>query len=173
MQGVDGEAQQHHRADLVDFGRELDGSGDITLEDEDTGERCVATLYEPRAYGDVRTGAATPAERLRADPRAAALRGADVWAPPAAGPVVVPMPVAAAEARSIENPLPAGLARCRDLDEAWRVFVGIYPWPLSADQRERVGARFVELDLERAAIVDLAQRLVASVAQSTAAGGTG
>ena len=84
------EAPWHDRTVIAH--RAADGSGDITLEDGATGERCVARLYVPRAYGDVRTGAATPLERLMAEPEAAALKGADVWAPAAADPVVVPMP---------------------------------------------------------------------------------
>ena len=146
--------------------RALDGGGDITLEDEATGEYCIAQLYTPRAYGDVRVGAATPVERLMAEPAAAALRGADVWAPKAGAPAVVPMPAPAAAARPLRNPLPAGLARCRDMGEAWRVFMAVYPWPLTPGQRERIEARFRDLDMVRSAVVGLAQELVAAAGQA-------
>ena len=161
------EAPWHDRSVIAR--RALDGTGDITLEDEGTGESCIARLYEPRAYGDIRTGAATPVEQLLETPMAATLRGADVWAPAAGTPVVVPMPASAAPARPLPNPLPAGLARCRDLDEAWRVFMAVYPWPLTAGQRERVEARFRELDMVRSAVVGLAQDLVTSTPVERAA----
>ena len=163
------ECPWHDRAVIAR--RAVDGTGDIALEDEDTGEQCVAKLYAPRAYGDVRTGAATPLQHLMAEPEAAALKGADVWAPAPGKPAVVPMPAPAAPARTLPNPLPAGLARCRDTDEAWRVFTAVYPWLLTAGQRERVEARFRELDLVRSEVVGLAQDLMAAARHARAGNG--
>lgn len=153
--------------------RAVDGGGDIALEDEATGERCVARLYRPRPYGEVRTGARTPLERLAASPASAALAGADPWAP-AAGPArVVPLPAPAAPAAPLPNPLPAGAARCRDLAEAWRVFGEVYPWPVPPGLRARIEGRFAAAGLDREAVAALAQELVAAAGGAARTGGTG
>ena len=151
--------------------RAVDGSGDITLEDE-TGERCVAKIYQPRLYGEIRTGGATPLERLAADPASNELVGADVWAPAGTPPTVIPMPAPAAAAAPLENPLPSGIARCRDLAEAWRVFSSVYSWPVPSPLRARIEQRFEAVGLDRAAIVELAQEFVAAAKEQTATGGT-
>lgn len=142
--------------------RAVDGSGGLVLVDEVTGERCAAAPYRPRAYGEIRAGATTPVERLRDDPAAAELAGADVWAPADGPPVVVPMPAPAAPAAPLEDPLTLGVERCRDVAEAWRVFSGIYPWPVPPELRQRIEARFRAAGLEHAAVVELAQALAAA-----------
>lgn len=154
------ESPWHDRAVIAR--RAADGGGDIALEDEATGERTVASVWRPRPYGEARAPSPTPAERLDADPAVRALSGSDVWAPAAGPPRVVPLPAPAAPAAALENPLPAGMARCRDLAEAWRVFGAVYPWPLSGALRARVERRFEAAGLERAAVVDLARELAAA-----------
>ena len=143
--------------------RAADGSGGLALEDEATGERCAAEPYEPRAYGDIRAGAATPAERLRDDPAARDLAGADVWAPAAGPPAVVPMPAPAAPPSPLPNPLEVGVERCRDVADAWRVFSAVYPWPVPAELRTRIEGRFHAAGLARAGVVELAQDLAAAM----------
>lgn len=132
------------------------GAGDLTIEDEQTGERRTAARWSRRPYGEIRTGPRTETERLRDEAPAA---GADVYAPPSAPPSVVPLPPRTAPSAPLENPL----AETRlDLRAAWRVFSAIYPHPLSASQRARVETQFVGGGLRREAVVDLARELLAA-----------
>ena len=72
------------------------------------------------------------------------------------------MPAPAAPAAPLEDPLTLGVERCRDVAEAWRVFSGIYPWPVPPELRQRIEARFRAAGLEHAAVVELAQALAAA-----------
>ena len=141
--------------------RAVDGSGDLTLEDEASGERRTARRYVPRPYGEVRTSTVAPLERLRETETG--FTGADVYAPGegdcAGAANVVALPARSAPAAALDNPLDAD--RLPDLDAALRLLHSIYPWPLSAANRARVIDRIEAAGLSRRAVTDLAQSLVA------------
>ncbi len=140
--------------------RAADGSGDLSLEDEATGERRPARRHAPRPWGDVRRAPATALARLLAEERA--FPGADLHAPGKAGVArgnVVPLPARTAPAAALENPLAGD--RLGSVEEAWRVFAAICPWPLSARSRAAVAARFEEAGLDRPAVEALARELSA------------
>ena len=142
--------------------RRVDGSGDLVIEDPATGERRTAGRYAPRAYGEVRAAKATRLDRLLAGDAERERPGADVYAPQAS-PAVVPMPPRTAPAAPLENPLAAG--RCRDLAEAWRAFADVYPYPLPPAQRARLERHFLAAELDRDAVIALAQELSAAAVQ--------
>ena len=150
-------AEWHARTVIVR--RRMDGSGDLVIEDPATGERRIARRYTLRAYGDVRTSPASPLDKLIADDADRARPGADVYAPGAA-PAVVPMPPRTAPAAPLENPLDGG--RCRNLREAWRAFVEIYPHPLKPAQRARLERHFLAAELDRDDVIAIAQELAAA-----------
>lgn len=133
----------------------LGGGGDLTLEDEATGERRPARRYRPRPYGDIRSSPATPLEKLERENIETA--GADIYAPTGEAPKVVPMPARTAPAAPLDDPLDA--SRCASLDEAMALFAEIYPWRLSAENRALAVGRIEEAGLKRDAIVELAQDL--------------
>ena len=134
----------------------IDGSGDLVLEDPGTKERRTARRYQPRPYGEIRGTAATELDKLRGD--MPEVSGADLYAPSGGDdPTVVSMPSRSAAAAPLPNPLDA--SRCRDLDEAMRLFTEIYPHALDAANRALVVERLEADDLRRDAVVELAQRL--------------
>lgn len=135
----------------------LDGSGDLTLEDEATGERRTARRYRPRPYGEIRAVPATELEKLAREDMEAG--GADVFAPSGEAPAVVPMPTRTAPAAPLDDPLDGGA--CRDLDEAMRLFAEIYPHPLTPANRALAIERVREAGLRRDAVTELALQLAA------------
>ncbi len=138
--------------------RPLDGAGDdITIEDLETGEKRIARRYVPRSYGEVRSAPAAPLEKLRAVDAERDRKGADIFAPPTEPPAVVPLPARTAPAAPLENPLDGG--RCRNLDEAMRLFVEHYPYALTATARAQVVAHIEQRGLERRAVIEAAQAL--------------
>ncbi len=147
--------------------RAADGSGDLAIEDEASGERRTARRWTPRPYGEVRSSPATPRDRLLANP-AAAPAGGDVYAPAAGPPVVVPLPARTAPAAPLASPLEAG--RCRDLAAAWRLFASIYPHPLSPGQRARLARHFEARGLARGEVTAVAQELVAAAGRKVSHG---
>ena len=140
----------------------LDGQGDLVLEDEETGERRTATRYVPRPYGEIRSVAKTPLDKLRDDPPETA--GADLYGPTQETSPVVPITARTAAAAELDNPLDA--SRCRDLEEALGLFFSVYPFGLSPEHRQRVIARLEADGLQRAAVVELAQRMALAVNQA-------
>ena len=135
--------------------RAMDGSGDLVIEDEATEARQVARRYAPRPYGVVRTAPKTPLDALLE--AGAPDVGADVWAP-AAGAADLARLAPLAPAAPLDNPLDAD--RLGSLEEAMRLFVARYPWPLSAASRARVVARIEACGLSRRAVVALAGSLM-------------
>ena len=135
----------------------LDGSGDLVLEDEASGERRAARRYAPRRYGEVRASQATPLEKLVREHIGST--GADLYAPSGEASKVVPMPARTVAAAPLNDPLDA--EACRDLDEAMRLFFEIYPHPLSPANRALVVKRVEQAGLRRDAVTDLALRLAA------------
>ena len=161
--GVEYESTDWHARWVVVHQR-LDGSGDVTISDaRNPKEKRVARRYAPRAYGEIRSAAATTLDKLRtADAERIETEGresADIYAPSAASKTVVPMPATTAPARPLENPL-AGGDRCRDLDEAMRLFVSLYPHALTPAQHTRVKARIETAGLHRQAVIELANGLL-------------
>ena len=134
-----------------------DGSGDLVLEDEATGERRAARRWTPRPYGEIRTAPRSALDRFLGD--AGEVPGADVYAPrPESGAAnVVAIPARVAPAAPLDNPLDA--ARCRDVEEAMRLFTSIWPHPLSVQNREEIVRRIEAAGLDRQAVIDLAQHL--------------
>ena len=159
--GVEYESTDWH-ARWVVVHQALDGSGHLAISDE-RGDKRIARRYAPRAYGEIRSAAATTldklltadAERIETEGR----KSADIYAPSTASKTVVPMPAATAPARPLENPL-AGGDRCRDLDEAMRLFVSLYPHALTPAQHTRVKARIETTGLHRQAVIELANGLL-------------
>ena len=139
--------------------RAVDGSGDLTIEDEATGERSTARRYEPRPYGEIRTAPATPLGKLLTESPAASAT-ADLYAPAEVPSNVVPLPARSAPADPLENPLAGGDA-CRSIEEAWRLFTGLYPWPLSAANRAFIQGEMEASGLSKRAVTELAQELSA------------
>ena len=142
------------------------GRDALAIEDPATGERALAHPYGPRAYGEVRSAPATPLERLTeadvvAQQSAQDVAGADLFVPkPGAGKRgVLSMPARTAAAERLENPLDA--ERHRDLDQAMRALVELYPHPLSPANRAAAAAHLERHNLERRAVVELANRLLA------------
>ena len=140
--------------------RAVDGSGDLTVEDEVDGEKRTAVRYAARPYGVIRSSPPSELQNLQAQPLP--FTGADIYAPSGAGEQpsnVVPIPARSAPAAALENPL-AGGDRCRDLGEAMRLFTSIYPWPLSPDNRALVVEQIEAAGLSREAITTLAQAML-------------
>ena len=142
------------------------GRDALAIEDPATGERALAHPYGPRAYGEVRSAPATPLERLTeadvvAQQTAQDVAGADLFVPkPGAGKRgVLSMPARTAAAERLENPL--DVERHRDLDQAMRALVELYPHPLSPANRSAAAAHLERHNLERRAVVELANRLLA------------
>ena len=152
---------------LVRRGLAKEADRDVLLiEDLATGERALAHSYRPRAYGEVRPAPATPLERLTeadavARQAARSVAGADLYLHKgaAAGPGVAAMPARTAAASRLENPLDAD--RHRDLDQAMRALVELYPYALSPANRAGAAAHLERHDLKRQAVVELANRLLA------------
>ena len=138
----------------------VDGSGDLVVEDPATKERRAARRWTPRPYGEIRPAPRTLLDRLVDE--APADSGADIYAPrPDAAPNVVAIPTRAAPAAPLDNPLDA--ARCRDVEEAMRLFTSLWPHPLSAANRAEIVRRIEAAGLDRRAVVDLAQHLTREV----------
>ncbi len=154
--GVEYECADWHERWVI-ARRAMDGSGDLSLEDEATGERRPARRYRRRAYGEIRGAPATPLDKLLG--AATETAGADVYAPSAAPPNVVPLPARSATAAPLDNPL-AG-QRCRSLNEAMRLFTTYYPHPMSAASRARVIEQIETSGLDRQAVITLAQEISA------------
>lgn len=132
----------------------------IVVEREDTGERAFARPWEPLP-------AAAPAGAYRSAPTAldrlleeapASGAGADPYATRQAA-AAAPMRARSGEAAPLENPLDAG--RCRDLDEAMRLFAEIYGRMPRGPARERIAEELLGRGLARRAVADLAAELSA------------
>ncbi len=152
--GAEYEAERWHDRWVI-ARRGMDGSGSLVLEDERTGERCVAAPCRPRPYGEVRAVEKTALERLREE-GAADRAAADLYAPggDAGGARVTPMRARTAPAAALENPLDG--ERYRSLAEAMRAFTGIYPHRLSDSHRALVRAQIEDAGLGKAAVAELA-----------------
>ena len=142
--------------------RAVDGSGDLAITHEDTGETSVARRYRGGDYNRIRAAAATPLDKVLAQragqDQAGDRKGADVFAPKAGAGNVAPMRAKVAPARPLENPL-AGGDRCRDLDEAMALFVAHFSGRLPAAEHARVRALVERTGLDRQAVIELAQTL--------------
>ena len=125
-------------------------------------ERRTAIPIARRPYGEIRTAPASPLDRLLAE-EAPAPGTADVYAPrtEAGDPSVAALPARTAPAAPLDNPLDA--ARCRDVEEAMRLFISIWPHPLSASNRAEIVRRIEAAGLDRRAVVELAQHLTREV----------
>ena len=137
----------------------VDGSGAVVVEDPATRERRTAEPWTPRGYGEIRAAPKTPLDRLLDEE--IPVGGADPYAPrevEGAGNVVA-MPVRAAPAAPLEDPLDGD--RCADLAAAMRTFSEHYPWPLSAALRAGVERDIEARGLRRSAAIELAQELTA------------
>ena len=134
------------------------------MEDERSGERHVAVRYQARGYGEIRGVPATPLEQLSPPP--AERRAADLYAPRSAEEAgnVQALPARSAPAANLENPRDA--ERHRDLAEAMRAFVALYPQPLSPANRALVVRHLTDRDLDKQATVELAQELSALPAEA-------
>ncbi len=135
----------------------------LTLEHPGTGERCEARPYQPRPYGMVN---AMPSSALDTLLEAAAEN------PPASGDPygttgsdrrdgAIPMKARSAEAAPLANPLDT--ACYPSLEAAMADFARLCPWPLSAANRERIGAVITENHLHKQAVTELAAALLASL----------
>ena len=145
----------------------LDGREELALEDPATGERAVARRYRRRPYGDVSRIPLTRLERLNAAAQAPGgrPRAGDPYADGAgaAQPAgVAALRAPAAEVRPIDNPLAAGAYP--SLASAMAAFGRRYPFPLGPEDRAAVEAALEEAGLGRAAVDDLAGRLLSAVA---------
>ncbi len=136
----------------------------LVIEDLATGERALAHPYRPRSYGDIRLAPATPLERLTeadvvARRSARDVAGADLFDPKRAKPSgLLSMPARTAEAGPLKDPLRSGCYR--DLDEAMRALVALYPHRLSPANRAAAAAYLERHGLARSAVVELANRLL-------------
>ena len=141
--------------------RAVDGSGDLTITNERTGETGIATRYAGGDYNRIRAAAATPLDKALAHDvahdEAGGRKGADIFAPKAAGNVA-PMRPKTAAARPLENPLAAG-DRCRDLDEAMSLFVTHFGSRIPSGEHARVQAAVDRAGLDRRKVIELAQTL--------------
>lgn len=146
----------HDRA--VTVRKALDDSDAVIVEDA-SGERRTAWPYAPRPYGVVPKTAPSPLERLQAEGGRLHI-AADLYAPRGEAETgnVTRMQARSAPAAFLENPL-AGADAFPDLGDAMRCFVSIYPWPLSAANRDRVIKRIEASGLSRQAVKELAQQL--------------
>lgn len=137
--------------------------GELVIVDEATGAREVARPYAERPYGDVRTGAATALEKLL-DEEPVDVE-ADIWAPrDASGVAGLPSPAVPAD--PLPNPLDAD--RLDSMEAAMRLFGEIYPWPLSAADREAVAAAIETEGRSRRVVTALAQALITDMTRRTA-----
>ncbi|MDE2849342.1 MAG: hypothetical protein OXP74_01860 [Acidobacteriota bacterium] len=137
----------------------------VVIEDLATGERALAHPYRPRAYGDIRAAPATPLERLTAADMAARrtardIAGADLFEPKRAKAPsgLLPMQARTADADPLEDPLRSGCYR--DLDEAMRALVELYPHRLSPANRTAAATYLERHGLAESAVVELASRLL-------------
>ena len=141
--------------------RAVDGSGDLAITHEDTGETSIARRSRGGDYNRIRAAAATPLDKVLAQraeqDKAEGRKGADVFAPGAAGNVA-PMRAKAAPARPLENPLAAADA-CRDLDDAMALFVSHFGGRLQPGDHARVRALVDRTGLDRRKVIELAQTL--------------
>ena len=141
--------------------RAVDGSGDLAITNERTGEAGIARRYAGGDYNRIRAAAATRLDKALAHDvahdDAGDRQGADIFAPKGAGNVA-PMRAKAAAARPLENPLAAG-DRCRDLDEAMSLFVTHFGSRLQPDEHARARALVDRTGLDRRKVVELAQTL--------------
>ena len=161
--GVDFEAETWSERWVV-ARQAADGSGDLVLEDTSTERRQVARRRVPRPYGEIRGVPASPLDRLLDTAPAPATGGADVYAPrPDAGAGnVAALPARVAPAAPLHNPL-EDAARCRDVEEAMRLFVSLWPHPLSDALHAEVVRHGEAAGLDRRAVIDLAQSLIREV----------
>ncbi len=141
------------------------GRDALVIEDIATGERALAHPYRPHAYGDIRSAPATPLERLtEADVAARGtarnVAGVDLFDPDLSKPTpgLLAMPARTSAAESLEDPLDTG--RYRDLDQAMRALVELYPHPLSPANRVAAAAYLERHRLTRSAVAELANRLI-------------
>lgn len=125
-------------------------------------ERRHARPLVRRRYGEIRSSARTPLERLLAETAGDPVGTADVWAPrPTAGaPNVASLPARSAPAAPLADPL-AVADRYPDLDTAMRAFARLWPHPLSPVNRSLVAERIAEAGCTRSAVSDLAAELLA------------
>ena len=141
--------------------RAVDGSGDLSITHEDTGETSIARRYTGGTYNRIRAAAATPLDKVLArDPardEAGNRKGADIFTPKSTGKVA-PMRAKAAAARPLKNPLAAGRG-CRDLDEAMALFVTHFGSRIPSGEHARVRAAVGRTGLNRQKVIELAQTL--------------
>lgn len=140
----------------------------LVIEDLATGERALAHRHRPRAYGDIRLAPATPLERLTeadvvARRSARDVAGADLFDPKRAKAPsgLLSMPARTAAADPLDDPLRDGCYR--DLDQAMRALVDLYPHRLSPANRVAAAAYLERNGLARSAVVELANRLLGLV----------
>ena len=144
--------------------RAPDGSGDVVVECAKTGVRELATLIEPRAYGEVRGAPKLPLETLLEE-APADYPDADLYAPSGEPPNVLRMSARATAAAPLENPLDAG--GYPDIDSAMRDFYGWYAHVTTPDQDRLIRRIISERGLEKQAVIDLANEMVALAASTT------
>ena len=151
--GLEYELDRFHSC-RVSVRRALDGSGFVVAEDEKTGERAVAKLYEPRPYGTVIGNPKTALDQVIEEQ--AGVTGGALYVPGAvqAPANLVSLPARSAEAAPLDNPLDAG--HYPSLDAALAAFATIYPHPLSPPHRALVIERIEQANLARDAVRELA-----------------
>ena len=129
----------------------------LTLEDPVTGERSTARPLIRRAYGEVRGIAATALDKLlEQDAPASGDPYADKQDSPAN---VMPMARELQAAEALDNPLDAD--SYADMNAAMAAFTSLYPYPLNPVDRAAVEQRITAAALDRAAVNDLANMLLA------------
>lgn len=141
----------------------LDDADVLILEDSD-GNRVEARRYQPRAYGEVRGIPHTALDKLLEQGLPV---GADPYAPAAheASGNVTPLRGAPTVSAEIDNPLDA--SRYVDMESAISAFCTLYPYPLSAADREAVEQHIQGDGLSRQAVADLASALLATITEET------
>ncbi len=137
----------------------------LVIEDLATGERALAHPYRPPSYGDIRLAPATPLERLTeadvvARRSARDVAGADLFDPKRARATsgVLSMPARSAAADPLDDPLRSGCYR--DINQAMRALVELYPHKLSPANRAAAVAYLERHGLAQSAVVELANRLL-------------
>ena len=123
-------------------------------------ERRVAVPVERRPFGEIRTAPASALDRLLAEDGDAP-GTADVYAPRPDGgrSNVMPMRARTAPPAPLANPLDAD--HHPDLETAMAAFGALYPWPLTPGARASVAEHLAAASYAKAAVTELAARLLA------------
>ena len=157
--GVEYECADFHDC-WVTVRRAIDDSGDLVVIEASTKKTGVATVWTPSPYGEIRTPAKTELEKLRESDEPLPL--ADPYAERTPVGNVVSMPARSAPAAPLEDPMEAA-EKFASPDEARAAFIeqaSLAVWgQMSGAARDRVDARILELELDRAAVVELAQQV--------------